>query len=328
MEHSLNNRHKIIDRSLSDRSGYSVKDIQIVLKSEGCETTAQQIIADINFLKKEFAAPIEQLFGTKPALYRYEDKKFSVFNYTLTKKEQKQLIDTAEMLSKYKNNQNYLWVEEVIEQINSNLHLQEQYARPIVGFAQNKLLQGKEYFMPLFNAIKNKNVIKIKYHPYYPDKEFEYIIHPYFLKQYNERWFLFGWNEKDDKLQNLALDRIESIESSKFDYQDTGIDFENEYFGNIIGVTLLQDEEAVDIILKIKKNRWGYLRTKPFHASQKLVEEPNPDQNFVTIKIHVIPNFELYSNLLFYGEDLEVVKPQKIRKKMKTIIDKMKDNYA
>lgn len=327
MKRNLSNIYRIIDRCLSDRSGYSVKDIQIVLKNESVEATSKQIITEINFLKKEFEAPIEQLFGTKPALYRYEDKNYSVFNYVLTKKEKKQLIDTAEMLAKYKNNPNYLWAEEVIEKINSNLHLQEEYARPIVGFAENKLLQGKEYFMPLFNAIKSKNVLKVNYHPFYPDKDIEYIIHPYFLKQYNERWFLFGWNNEENKLQNLALDRITNIKKTEIDYQDTGIDFENEYFGNIIGVTLLTDEKAVDIILKVRKNRWGYLRTKPLHASQKLVEEPNKKDNFVTIKIHVIPNLELYSNLLFYGKDIEVVKPLKVKNKIISIIEEMKKNY-
>lgn len=327
MNQLLSNRLKIIDHCLSDRSGYSVKDILLALKNEGIETSAQQILSDINFLKKENNAPIEQLFGTKPILFRYEDKNYSVFNSAFTKKEQKQLIDTAEMLAKFKNNPNYLWAEEVIEKINSNLHLQEQYSRPIVGFAENKLLKGKEHFTPLFNAIKNKMVLKIKYHPFYPDKDIDYIIHPYFLKQYNERWFLFGWNEEDERLQNLALDRIENVENTKLDYQDTEIDFENEYFGNIIGVTLLKDEESVDILLKVKKNRWGYLRTKPLHSSQKLVEEPNPKENFVTVKIHVIPNFELYSNLLFYGEDIKVLKPSKIRKKILSIIEKMKEIY-
>jgi predicted DNA-binding transcriptional regulator YafY len=323
----LTNRLKIIDRCLCDRSGYSIKDILLVLKNESIEITAKQILSDIDFLKKEYNAPIEQLFGTKPILYRYEDKNYSIFNSPLTKKEQKLLIDTAEILAKYKNNPNYLWAEEIIEKIKSNVHLQEQYSRPIVGFAENKLLQGKKHFMPLFNAIKNKMVLKIKYHPFYPDKDIDYIIHPYFLKQYNDRWFLFGWNEEDEKLQNLALDRIKNIENTKLDYQDTEIDFENEYFGNIIGVTLLKDEVPVDILLKVRKNRWGYLRTKPLHSSQKLVEEPNPKENFVTIKIHVIPNFELYSNLLFYGEDIEVLKPSKIRKKILSIIEKMKEIY-
>ncbi len=323
----ISNIHKIIDYCLTDRSGHSVKDIQIVLKDENIVANTQQIISEINFLRKEFNAPIEKLFGTKPILYRYEDKHYSIFNYVLTKKEKKQLIDTTEMLAKYKNNPNYLWVEDVIEKINSNLHLQEEYARPIVGFTTNKRLKGKEHFMPLFYAIKNKIVLKINYHPFYPDKEIEYSIHPYFLKQYNERWFLFGLNSEENKLKNLALDRITRIETTELDYQDTGIDFENEYFGKIIGVTLIKEEVETDVILKVRKNRWGYLRTKPLHESQKLLNEPNINDNFVTIKIHIIPNFELYSNLLFYGEDIEVVKPAKIRKKILSLIDNMRNNY-
>jgi predicted DNA-binding transcriptional regulator YafY len=328
MEHDFTIRHRIIDLCLTDRSGYSVKDILIALKAEGITATAQQAVADIQFLKNRIGAPVEKLFGSNPVLYRYEDKNYSAFNYVLTKKEKKQLIDTTEMLSKYKHNSNYIWVEEVVERINSNLHLQELYARPIVGFGQNKLLHGIEFFTPLFNAIKNKTVLQIKYRPFNPDKEFIYTIHPYFLKQYNERWFLFGLNEKEEMLYNLALDRIEGIEITNNDYQDTGIDFENEYFGNIIGVTLPQEEEAIDIILKVSKKRWGYIRTKPLHTSQKLVDVPESDAEFVTVKIHVIPNNELYYSLLFYGDDVVVIKPQKVRKKLLSIIEKMKENYS
>jgi len=327
MKQKFETRHKIIDYCLTDRSGYSVKDLLIALKAEGITATAQQVVADIRFLINEMGAPVEKLFGTNPVRYRYDDMNFSIFNHMMTKKEKKKLLGVVELFGKYGHNPNYVWVEEVIERINSNLHLQDQYARPIVGFGDNKLLRGKAYFSPLFNAIKNKTVLRIKYQPFSPDEEFIFTIHPYFLKQYNERWFLFGWNENENMLYNLALDRIEAIETTKDDYQDTGIDFENEYFGNIIGVTFPQGEEPVDIIFNVSKKRWGYLRTKPLHASQKLVE--NSDANdYVTVKIHVIPNNELYASLLFYGDDVVVVKPQKIRKTLLSIIEKMKQNYS
>ena len=326
MKQDFTIRHRIIDLCLTDRSGYSVKDILVALKAEGITTTVQQVVADIKFLINEYGAPVEKLFGTNPVLYRYDDMNYSIFKHMMTKKEKKQLLDVIEMLSKYRHNPDYIWVNEVIERINSNLHLQEQYARPIVSFGQNKLLRGIEYFSPLFNSIKNKTVLQIKYRPFNPDQEFIYTIHPYFLKQYNERWFLFGLNEKENMLYNLALDRIEAIETTNDDFQDTGIDFENEYFGNIIGVTFPKDEDAVDIILNVSKKRWGYLRTKPLHASQKLVENSDKSE-YITVKIHVIPNNELYSNLLFYGEDIVVIKPQKVRKTLLSIIEKMKENY-
>ena len=327
MKKDFTNRHKVIDLCLTDRSGYSVRDLLVTLESEGISATPQQVAADIRFLINEIGAPIEKLYGTNPVRYRYDDIRYSIHNHIMTKKEKKQLSDFVELLGKYRHNPNYVWVEEVIERINSNLHLQEQYARPIVGFGDNKLLRGITYFSTLFNAIKNKTVLQIKYRPFSPDEEFIFTIHPYFLKQYNERWFLFGWNEKENMMYNLALDRIEAIETTNDDYQDTGIDFENEYFGHIIGVTFPQGEEAVEIILNVSKKRWGYLRTKPLHASQKVVE--NADTNdYVTIKIHVIPNNEMYASLLFYGDDVVVVKPQKIRKTLLSIIEKMRLNYS
>ena len=51
--------------------------------------------------------------------------------------------------------------------------------------------------------------MKVRYHPYNVASPTRVIIHPYYLKQYNNRWFLFGYNpEKRKSDWNLALDRI------------------------------------------------------------------------------------------------------------------------
>ena len=44
------------------------------------------------------------------------------------------------------------------------------------------------------------------------DKEIDFIIHPYYLKQFNNRWFLFGLNDQYKTISNLALDRIIDFE--------------------------------------------------------------------------------------------------------------------
>jgi predicted DNA-binding transcriptional regulator YafY len=66
-----------------------------------------------------------------------------------------------------------------------------------------------------------------------------------------------------------------------------------------------------------------YIKTKPLHPSQSYQFEN--DINRITIK--VIPNYELESLLLSYGENLQVLEPISFVEKMRIRIEKMKNNY-
>jgi predicted DNA-binding transcriptional regulator YafY len=60
-----------------------------------------------------------------------------------------------------------------------------------------------------------------------------------------------------------------------------------------------------------------YVRTKPLHPSQQWVEDRGRGTVF---SIQVIPNFELERELLGFGASLEVLAPERLRKRMKDIL--------
>ena len=80
--------------------------------------------------------------------------------------------------------------------------------KKVISFEGNLDYTGYEFIAPLFNAIVNKRVLQIHYTPFGKDAQ-ELNFHPYHLKQYNNRWFVFGLN-KDFEVPtwNLALYRI------------------------------------------------------------------------------------------------------------------------
>ncbi len=93
------------------------------------------------------------------------------------------------------------------------------------------------------------------------------------MKQYNNRWFLFGLNDERKLIYNLALDRIKSIDRSYSTYiKNSGIDF-NEYFDDLIGVSFSQDLKPIKILLHVNKESAPYIFTKPLHLYQKMIEE-------------------------------------------------------
>lgn len=80
--------------------------------------------------------------------------------------------------------------------------------------------------------------MKIKYKSFTSNQIIEQTIHSYYLKQYNNRWFLFGKHPDYEGITNLALDRIEDeiTETNKAYIPNTEYNYD-EYFEDIIGVT-------------------------------------------------------------------------------------------
>ena len=92
---------------------------------------------------------------------------------------------------------------------------------PVIGYEKNPFLTGIENLSVLYNYIVNKQVVKIKY-KHFTRGEMNHIMHPYYLKQYNNRWFLFGITERDkDGLTDLPLDRSIRSAPGQKEYRPT-----------------------------------------------------------------------------------------------------------
>ena len=105
--------------------------------------------------------------------------------------------------------------------------------------------------------------------------------------------------------------------------EDETIDFE-EYFEDIVGVTLYDEKPIEKIVLQIKNVLWPYIQTKPIHGSQKFIQT---NESFTTISLDLIPNYELESILFSYVEGLEVLSPKHFRDKMKNRSKEIFSNY-
>ena len=136
---------------------------------------------------------------------------------------------------------------------------------------------------------------------------------------------MFALNEELNAISNFALDRIESIERSKIKYiSNNRIDFTH-YFDNIVGVSLDSDKSVEEIKLWVDKEQLPYTLSKPIHQSQKLKEKQKDGSGIITI--NVIPNFELIQSLLSYGDRIEVLSPESIRKEICERIRKNLQKY-
>jgi len=284
----------------------------------------RQLFDDIKFMRDSqgYDAPIESFKDGKKAYYRYRDLSYSINNQPLNEREAQQLKESLMTLSRFKGLPQFEWVDEMKARLDLSFRLKSD--NKVIEFDENQYLAGKEHIGALYDAIINKQVLKIKYHPFKRDESILMVLHPYFLKQYNNRWFLFGISGDAKSVTTIALDRIEVIQPvSEVFLPNTEINFE-EYFEDVVGVSVPNDGKLENVILKIDLELWPYIKTKPLHGSQKVKEK---NENFILIELQVIPNFELEALIFSHAEKIEVIYPEMLRQKIGERIAQLKAKY-
>jgi predicted DNA-binding transcriptional regulator YafY len=267
--------------------------------------------------------PLERHSEGKRVYYRYFDKNYSIKKQAINESEANQLKETLSILHRFKGMPQFEWIDEILVRLESSFNLNKTTNISIVGFEQNQYLKGLNFFGELFNAILYKKPLNIHYQSFNRAEPTIMEIHPYYLKQYNSRWFVIGLNPKYQKLSNIALDRILYFADSNTPYiANETIDFE-EYFEDAIGVSV-DGREIERVILQIDKPTWPYIETKPIHGSQKVLERT---ENYVMIELYLKINFELETLILSRGEAIEVIGPESLRNQIKNRVNTLQLKY-
>ena len=328
---NANIRYRTLDRCFRDtRRKYFIEDLitecNEALLSYNFEggVKRRQIFDDIKFMESEagYAIELDKLHDGKRVYYRYADPSFSINQQPLSQAEAQQLQQAVMTLTRFRGLPQYDWIEEVITNLEHRFNLNGKSAG-LVCFEQNPLLNGLEHLGPLIDAATAHQVLKINYHTYKDGgRDMDFIIHPYYLKQYNNRWFLFGRNDESGQITVNALDRIKGIEPmTDIQYVASDIDFDH-YFDTIVGVTVPDDPTVQTIVFRTTEKRYPYIASKPLHPSQRIV-----DRKQCILQIEVAPNFELEQKLLSFGADIEVLAPEDLRKQIKKKVEEAYKKY-
>ena len=194
-----------------------------------------------------------------------------------------------------------------------------------MSFDANQYLKGIENIGELFNAITYKKVLLINYRDFKSENSYDLTLHPYYLKQYNNRWFLFGYNPEKEKYDwNLALDRILEIKEKKGKYHDNDLIDWDDYFEDIIGVTKPEGKSPGKIKLLFNGDTCKYIESKPLHGSQK--SKWNGDKN-LEVTLELIINYELERMILSYSENVKVISPKSLYNSIKSKLNHSLKQY-
>ena len=312
-------RYHIIDRVLVEKAHVGISELISACDSIclGQVLTEELLLRDIETmsLNKELAyfAPI--VYEKEKGLYSYKNTSYSIVKLPLNQSEKKALRLIINYLDLLKNHKNFQGLKAMIQKLVDTLQIRnssENLESP--DFVYSELTPGfggSKFLSPLIEAIQKKRVVRLYYHPFYEDKPYFTLIHPYLIKEYKGRWYLIGLNDTKKELRTYGLDRIWEMNETADSFIPKTFSAAD-YFKNTVGV-ISPLGNPPEIQIEVSKHQAQYLITQPLHTSQ-YIETENDEFVIFNYKLH--PTYEFKAMILSMGKDAKVLKPEPFKREV------------
>ena len=184
--------------------------------------------------------------------------------------------------------------------------------------------QGTEHLYGILHAIKNQIQIKFVYQKYWEDELTERLVEPYALKEFKNRWYVLSKDLVDNKIKSFALYRLTDLEilSKKFNFPK---DFDvNEHYRYCFGIISPNGHQPEDVVLSFNAFQGKYIKSLPLHDSQQILID---NDNELRIQLKLFITHDFFMELLSFGENLKVFKPQSLIDDLKSTVKNIQSIY-
>lgn len=310
-------RYKTIDTCLRNKyRQWTLEDLidacsDALYEYEGIDKgiSKRTVQMDIQMMRSEklgYNAPIV-VYDNK--YYKYEDEDYSITNTPLSEQDLKTMSEAVEVLRQFKGFSYFSGMGDIVSRLEDHVTSAKQKTIPVIDFEKNESLKGLDYLDIIYHAIVNKQVLSIKYRSFKARSANTFLFYPYLLKEYRNRWFVFG--SRKGNLINLALDRIHNVEiAQKERFVENNLFDPQTFFDDLVGVTKNVGMKAEVVRFLVNKENAPYVQTKPFHKSQKVVEEYEDGSKI--FEINVVINQELQREFFGYADTIKILSPQSL----------------
>lgn len=338
------NRYRYLNEMLSNvHRYYDIHDLTNGLNrhlvEDGLKPVSERCVQkDLKALQDgPYYAELERRTIEGKHIIRYADACFSIFSKRLTDDEESLLSSVLTTLGQFEG----LDTLEMFDDLKVRLGVKD---RPkAIVFESNPELTNRNMLAGLFTCITGKTPIRVNYRKFDAVRRTPaVIVHPYLLKQFNGRWYLFCGADEDGFIINYPIDRIESYEPlPAHPFHECEEDLE-ERFENIVGVTLMRDTKTnkpldpVDVLLWVSDSEFPYLNTKPLYPYQRVARQDKEAEyralypHLTTghfIEMNLIPNHEFFQAISVYFGGIEILQPQSLRNDFAALVKEMSKRY-
>lgn len=187
---------------------------------------------------------------------------------------------------------------------------------------------GQHYLQAIIEAMKENRVLNITYQDYNKNEEISFDVRPYCVKLFRQRWYLLACRT-NTCFYNKApfvymLDCIKDLQAKDETFEMPKNWSAEEFFDGCFGVNSDQQIDKQSVKLKISAGLANNIRNLPIHESQ---EEVECNEEYCIFSYYLRPGFNFKQELLWNGEDIEVLEPTWLREEMAGKIQRMLNKY-
>lgn len=223
--------------------------------------------------------------------------------------------------------------KKVYATVGLGLLLEESQECSMIEFECVRNLTNAKYVAKMAQYIMYENVLRFKYYKK-NSEEREVTFHPQYLREYNNRWAVYGKCEEEDhypkyiKIDCINFDSLSIVnQTDGMEYQKAAPNFYRDYFKDMIGFKHYPDTVEEICITTNTKKVHNLIKTKPFHESQEELEQWSDETQCGKFVLHIIPNIELRTKLLSYGSGITLEGNGWFQRGFKEEIKKMAELY-
>ncbi|MDE6552787.1 MAG: WYL domain-containing protein [Muribaculaceae bacterium] len=319
-------RLKALDEALfSSPAGVTMAELMEKVLASGVEANRFSIDRDLDLLdemgfeiekEKRVIKDIKNQQSRKVYFIKYRHPGNSLFKVDISNDEKDFLSEALAMLG-LKGIDSMKFFRKL------NLKAKTNKNKQIISFTKNPVENKvSRWFQSIYDSIRFKEVIRIGVRDRKPPyKVIYHTVHPWYLREYNRRWYLFGFDEEDGCIRRYTLDRITKLqETAGIKYRPAYVKMDD-ILQDVVGVSV-EDTEILDILFWVSDVSADYVAKKYIHHSQKEVS-PEEAKNIVGhtldyeggkyFTIQCKENYELRREMLSFGPALVVLTPEHLR---------------
>jgi len=273
---------------------------------------------DITLLREEYLAPIDYDFKergyyfTEPFSFRGE--------IGLKPQDVSALKIAVATLSQYKQKGLFENLEILLYKVEKAIHFKpnkETGKYDFIEFESVPFFAGSQWLDFFIQAIQYKKCVAFSYQKFQDETPSQRLLHPYFLKEHRNRWYVIGLEEKSKAMRMFGLDRISKLRPDEvLQYQPNQLDLV-QMFRYSYGIFIDFKSKPEEVVLSFTPDRAKYLKSQPFHEQQldtKHILADNAKE--FRVRFEFIINQELVMELARLGKDVKILAPESLRKEV------------
>jgi predicted DNA-binding transcriptional regulator YafY len=312
-----NPRHEKIASLLAK----GAKKRAVLLKDLNAELPAEKKIGltqlgkDITWLIKEKKAPIEIYKDGKAHCYRLT-RPWTLKGYDL---EDEDIVNVINFISAGLQIEALNIIPGLKDTLASMAGIVETHynsEKRRLAFETGMKADGHQFISTIYKSLIAEKTITVHYKKFGEKECQPCIVHPYLLKYYDHRYYLYCLTEGKGERQ-YGLDRIVKIGDADVEFIPCDYDDPEEFYKSIIGVTNDANAPVQKIVLLFTNPMNYYQETWGWHTSQKILKEFPDGSLLVTYDLKINP--ELIARLQSVSDSVRVLAPLSLKE---TIISK------